>query len=351
MIRVDAAPYLLKFKTPSRTSREVLTEKLTFFIRIKDDELPGREGFGEVPVFKGLSAETPEEVVAELNALANCENAEDLLSRAILSSVKFGVESALRSLRNENGLIFESEFTDGSKSIRINGLVWMNPVAEMQEEAFRKIESGFKCVKFKIGAREWEDEIALVRKIRERFGTAITIRVDANGAFTEDDVMPKLEELAALGVHSIEQPVKAGQPEAMRRICKNSPLPIALDEELIGVTTRREKEELLDFIRPQYLVLKPALCGGFSGASEWIDCAGKEERGIGWWLTSALESNVGLNAIAQFAGQHPLDIPQGLGTGGLYTNNLPSPLQLVGENLTYTGPADCYYQQLREILK
>ena len=251
------------------------------------------------------------------------------------SSIRFGVEMALQDLAmGGRQLYFPSAFTEGRLAIEINGLIWMGDKSTMLQRIQQKLEAGFHCIKLKIGAIDFEAELSLLQYIRERFSCEkVELRVDANGAFAPEEAMSKLEALAAFGLHSIEQPIRQGQWEEMAHLCRETPIPIALDEELIGVYGRKKKLELLEIVQPQYIILKPALCGGFSGAREWIELA--EKRGIGWWVTSALESNIGLNALAQWVATLGNPMPQGLGTGQLYTNNLWSPLRQEGECLIY----------------
>ncbi|MDE6329699.1 MAG: o-succinylbenzoate synthase [Muribaculaceae bacterium] len=338
-MRLEICPYMLKFASPAGTSRGILTEKPTYLLRLYDERNPEVYGLGEAAVFPGLSPEADHRYEYKLiELLANVAIGRPTdLSRH--SSIQFGFEQALRDFASGGKrLYFPSEFTKGEKSIVINGLIWMGDAEVMQQRLEEKIAAGFRCIKIKVGAIDWEKELDLIRLIRRRYSPEeITVRVDANGGFSMDSALPRLKQLADLGVHSIEQPIPAGNPDLMRFLCEVSPLPIALDEELIGISDMERKREMLDYIRPAYIILKPALCGGFSGAEEWISAA--SDLGIGYWVTSALESNVGLNAIAQFAATLPVEIPQGLGTGGLFTNNFPSPLRLEGERMHYI-PAD-----------
>ena len=251
------------------------------------------------------------------------------------SSILFGLETALASLRaGGRHELWPSAFTRGEVAIPINGLVWMGDFRKMRERIRGKLDEGFGCVKLKIGGIDFEDEVALLRMIRKEYGRSdLELRLDANGSFTSENAKERLARLSEYDIHSIEQPIKAGQWEAMRKIAEKSPIDIALDEELIGTRSREEKEELLDAIRPAYVVLKPSLAGGFAHSQEWIELA--KERGCGWWITSALESNIGLNALAQFVALQNPTMPQGLGTGELYVENFPSPLVRKGENLWY----------------
>lgn len=344
-MRLAICPYMLKFRQPAGTSRGILTEKPTYLLKIWDERNPAIFGIGEAAVFPGLSPEADyryEYKLIELLANIAIGRATDLSRH---SSIQFGLEQALRDFScGGKGIYYPSGFTEGKREITINGLIWMGAFEEMLERLETKISEGFHCIKIKIGAIDWAKERELIERIRRQYSSdSLTVRVDANGGFTMDEVMPVLKQLADLDVHSIEQPIRAGNPELMKFICEVSPVPVALDEEIIGISDRELKEKLLDYIKPSYIILKPALCGGFSGAEEWIDCA--MQRKIGWWATSALESNVGLSAIAQWTaslverGFPKADIPQGLGTGNLFTNNFPSPLRLEGEKLSF-DPGD-----------
>jgi len=250
-------------------------------------------------------------------------------------SIQFGVEMAFRSLASKTPfLLFPSEFTIGEKAIPINGLVWMGEKSFMKEQIVDKIEQGFSCIKLKIGAIDFNAELDLLKYIRTEFSSEdIELRVDANGAFSSSEALEKLKRLSEYKIHSIEQPIKQGQVEAMAALCRKTPIPIALDEELIGVTSVTNKQEILQIIKPQYVIFKPSLIGGFKGTQEWLDLA--ENLNIGWWVTSALESNIGLNAIAQWTFTKNSPMPQGLGTGGLYTNNFDSPLQVRNGSIAY----------------
>lgn len=348
-MRLEFAPYLLKFKESAGTSRGILTEKPTFFIKVYDENNPAIFGIGEAAVFPGLSPEADGNYVWKLTELlANVAigRETDLIRH---SSIQFGLEQALYDFSNGcKGVYFPSEFTQGKETIEINGLVWMGDLDKMVERLKSKIEEGFKCIKLKIGAIEWNEELEMIQIIRKNFNEKdLMIRVDANGGLAYQDCLKKLGQLADLGVQSIEQPIKAGDPEKMAILCRETPLPIALDEELIGKGKTFERIALLEIVKPQYIILKPALCGGFSGASEWIDEA--EKRGIGWWITSALESNVGLNAIAQFTALVKAKGPQGLGTGGLFTNNFETPIYLNHDHLGFDDTVEFNYSQFSDL--
>jgi o-succinylbenzoate synthase len=328
---------MLVFREPAITSRAVMTEKETFFIRIYDEQFPDVAGIGECAVFRGLGADDTPDYEARL-AKVCADISRNGLSSLVLpdsSSIRFGVESAIADFHGGGQrMLWPTAWTAGHTTIPINGLVWMGTRERMMERIKEKISAGFRCVKLKIGGINFDEELGLLRYIRERYSSSqLELRLDANGAFSPENAMSHLQALAQYDIHSIEQPIRAGQPEAMSRICSTSPIPVALDEELIGCRSTAEKIALLDEIRPQYIILKPSLCGGFAAAEEWVALA--EERGIGWWATSALESDIGLNAIAQWCAKMRTVIPQGLGTGRLYTNNVVSPLRQVGDGLRY----------------
>ncbi len=336
---------MLKFREPAGTSRGIMYEKPTYLLKLWDERNPEVFGLGEAAVFPGLSPEADHRYEYKLiELLANVAIGRPTdLSRH--SSIQFGFEQALRDFASGGKRIYyPSSFTAGKSEITINGLVWMGSYEEMRRRVQEKVDKGFRCIKLKIGAIDWNKELSLIKSLRKDFPSdKLTIRVDANGAFSMENVFLRLKELADLEVHSIEQPIPQGFPDLMRFICEVSPLPIALDEELIGISGMENKKKLLDFIKPAYIILKPALCGGFSGAEEWIEAARQTDSG--WWITSALESNVGLNAIAQFTASLSPEIPQGLGTGGLFTNNFTLPLYLDDEHLRYDASMPIDQQQ------
>ncbi|WP_055444636.1 o-succinylbenzoate synthase [Lacinutrix himadriensis] len=327
--------YILNFKQASGTSRGVLKTKETWFLIV---EHQGKKGVGECGLFRGLSIDDVPHYEEKLQW--TCNNIDKglafLLAELVeFPSIQFGLEQAFASLKSDNPFIlFPSEFTETKANIPINGLIWMGTEAFMKQQIKDKIEAGFSCIKMKIGAIDFQTEIDLLQSIRKEFiSKDIELRVDANGAFSPSEALEKLKILSHLDLHSIEQPIKQGQIQEMARLCENTPLPIALDEELIGVFDVTKKEDLLLTINPQYIILKPSLVGGFAGSQNWIDLA--EKQNIGWWITSALESNVGLNAIAQFTYTLQSKLPQGLGTGSLFTNNFESPLQVKNGTLQY----------------
>lgn len=327
--------YILHFKQPSGTSRGVLTDKETWFLVLEEN---GKKGIGECGILRGLSADDRPDYEEKLQWV--CENihlgAEKLWEELMeFPSIQFGVEMAFLSLQSENPFVLlPSKFTSGEASMVINGLVWMGDEAFMKRQIEEKIEQGFRCIKMKIGAIDFEKEKALLHFIRQNFDAeTMEIRVDANGAFSENEALDKINQITGFQIHSIEQPIQKNKTDTMSVLCKNTQLPIALDEELIGVFSMADKEALLQKVRPQYIILKPSFIGGFRGTSEWIALAKKYQ--IGWWITSALESNIGLNAIAQFTFLQNNPMPQGLGTGALYTNNFESPLQVAQGQLWY----------------
>lgn len=328
--------YILDFKRPSGTSRGVLNQKETWFLIIENQ---GKYGIGECGILRGLSADDRPDYEEKLQWV--CDNislGKDLLWDALIEfpSIQFGVEMAFLSLQsNDPFVLFPSQFTSGEKSIPINGLIWMGEQQFMKEQIDEKLSQNFNCIKLKIGAIDFDKELELLKFIRQNFSSnQIEIRVDANGAFKPEEAMQKLNLLSELDIHSIEQPIAKNQVEAMAKLCEVTKLPIALDEELIGVFTFEEKENLLKKIKPQYIILKPSFIGGVKGTNEWISLA--EKNDIGWWITSALESNIGLNAIAQYTFTKQNKMPQGLGTGSLFTNNFECPLEVVNGNLKYS---------------
>lgn len=331
-LRAEYKPYTLIFKETAITSRNSMDVKTTYLLRLWDDVNPEVCGIGECNLFEGLSAEdTPD--YQQLLAFA-C-NTPDALPP--ISSIRFGFETARLSLRaGGSDRLFDTSFTSGVNPITINGLVWMGDKHTMMQRMRQKLNSGFRCIKIKIGGIDFADELSMLAALRSEFSPDdVQLRLDANGAFNPANALERLKRLSDFHIHSIEQPIQPGQVEAMASLCELSPISIALDEELIGFRSDNDKAKLLDSIKPQYIILKPALCGGFAEADAWIRIA--SERNIGWWATSALESNIGLNAIAQWVSQYNPDIPQGLGTGALYTNNFPTSLFLEGDKMWFKG--------------
>ena len=327
---------LLHFKQPAGTSRGIYTTRKIWLIHLSDGQ---REGLGECAPLPDLSCDAlpDHEYASILNKVCEdfCQSGEiDYDSLRDYPSMLFGLETALLNLQNGNRL-FDTAFSRGETGIPINGLVWMGNHDEMLQRLEEKMEKGFRCIKLKIGAIDFDQEFDLIRRIRDRFSFhEVELRVDANGAFPYDEALYKLELLSQYNIHSIEQPIRQGQWAYMAELCRESPLPIALDEELIGVNDLAMKHHMLNIIKPRYIILKPSLHGGIAGCREWIATA--REMGIGSWITSALESNIGLNAIAQFASSvygDYITMPQGLGTGQLFTDNIPMPLEIRGDQL------------------
>lgn len=342
MKHIEISKRIFHFKQPAGTSRGIYTTRHSYFLTLTDDGMPGIKGVGECAPLPKLSCDDLPDYETILHQICKLVESTDLIPYALLRpypSILFGLETAFAQLKAYGStMLFDTPFGRGEEGIRINGLVWMGSFDEMAERLEAKLRQGFHCVKLKIGAIDFEKEIELIRHIRESFDKhQVELRVDANGAFTPKNALQHLETLAKYDIHSIEQPIKQHQWEDMAYLCAASPLPIALDEELIGVNVAAMKEALLDTIRPQYIVLKPSLHGGMRGTEEWIRLA--HARGIGSWITSVLESNVGLNAIAQLCaklyGPH-VSIPQGLGTGLLFTDNITMPLTIRGDEMWIT---------------
>lgn len=312
-----------------------MTQKETWFLVLEDN---GKRGIGECGILRGLSFDDRPDYQEKLKWVCqNIQLSPAALHRALIKypSIQFGLEQALLSLRSENPFhLFPSDFVYSERAIGINGLVWMGDKDYMLKQIRQKLQSGFSCIKMKIGAINFESEISLLKYIRRQFSKEdVEIRVDANGAFHPKNALDTLKKLADLDIHSIEQPIKQGQWQEMAYLCENTCIPIALDEELIGLTDKPTREKLLSTIRPQYIIIKPSLVGGFKESLHWISIARKAT--IGWWITSALESNIGLNAIAQWTYTLNNKLPQGLGTGSLFTNNFDSPLKVESGHLFY----------------
>jgi o-succinylbenzoate synthase len=324
----------LHFKQPAGTSRGVYTTRQIWLVRLKDGK---REGIGECAPLPDLSCDAISDYAEVLARFCEKFCQTGVLDDEALRdypSMRFGLETALLNLRH-GACLFDTAFSHGEEGIPINGLVWMGNYEEMLYRMEEKLEKGFRCVKLKIGAIDFDQELELVKHIRERFSFhEVELRLDANGAFPYEEALYKLELLSQYAIHSIEQPIKAGQWAYMADLCRESPLPIALDEELIGVNDPEMKAYMLHIIKPRYIILKPSLHGGMTGCREWIEAA--RELGVGSWITSALESNIGLDAIAQFASHvygDAIRMPQGLGTGQLFTDNIPMPLEIRGDQL------------------
>ena len=327
--------HILNFKQASGTSRGILRTKETFFLFISNDS---SQGLGECGLFRGLSIDDRGDYEEKLQWL--CENInrdrDELLSELIeFPSIQFGLEQALLSLKSKDKFeLFPSKFSKGQDSIPINGLIWMGSESFMKEQIKEKLKAGFTTIKMKIGAIDFNTELSLLKSIRKEYNAnEIELRVDANGAFHPKEALEKLKRLSEYQLHSIEQPIKQGQWQEMARLCEETPLSIALDEELIGIFDVTKKEELLLTVNPQFIILKPSLVGGINGCNEWINLS--KSHNVAWWITSALESNIGLNTIAQYTYSLEVSLPQGLGTGSLFTNNMESPLEVKNGSLLY----------------
>lgn len=347
-IKFNYRPHLLKFRFEAGTSRGSLTEKTSFLVSAFEADKEQVKGWGEAgPLPKLSEDDIPDfehrlaDLCQRLSGVVIPKDKSEIMAWVEvhisneLPSIRFAFETALLDLlHGGNKKILNNPFYDQGRAIPINGLIWMGNKAFMLEQIDKKLEEGFDCIKMKIGAIDFEQECAILDYIRGQYTSEqITIRVDANGAFKTHEALDKLQRLAAYKLHSIEQPIRQGQADEMKELCARTPLPIALDEELIGIHGLTAKRALLENIRPQYIILKPTLLGGIKASEEWIETA--ESLGIGWWITSALESNIGLNAIAQFTATREVQMPQGLGTGQLYHNNFTSPLTIEKGKLYY----------------
>ena len=337
MYTIKIVPRRLHFKQPAGTSRGSYTTRDVWYLHLTSDKYPDRVGIGECAPLPKLSCDDMqgyESVLAHICNEVTEQGGFSVESLRDYPSILFGLETAFRHLERGCFELWDTPFSRGEVGIPINGLIWMGDYKKMLEQIEMKMQTGFRCIKLKIGAINFEEELALLRFIRSHFSAKeVELRVDANGAFAPADAMEKLKRLAELDLHSIEQPIRAGQWEDMARLTAETPLPIALDEELIGINIPERKQCLLDSVHPQYIILKPSLHGGMAGGNEWIREA--EKRNIGWWITSALESNIGLNAIAHWCATFNNPLPQGLGTGALFTNNVDMPLEVRKDSLWY----------------
>lgn len=347
-LKVKITQHTLNFRFQAKTSRGAITSKEVWFIKIFDSNNESVFGLGECSPLAGLSIDAVPDYETTLKKIAleiEKIKAESFKSnfKAYLDevipdnypSIKFGFEIAAHDFMNGGKrIIFPNAFSEGNFKIPINGLIWMGDQLFMLKQIREKVKQKFNCIKIKIGGIEFKKEIGLLDYIREQFAQKdIMIRLDANGAFDDQEAMEKLEILSEFKIHSIEQPVSVGKYELMRKLIEQNIIPVALDEELIGIQSREEKVNLLKELKPHYIILKPSLLGGIEATKEWISIA--ESYRIGWWITSALESNVGLNAIAQFTAEYPIQLHQGLGTGQLYQNNIASPLEVKNGFLQY----------------
>ncbi len=334
-VKATLIPHELYFYETAITSRNALNSKKVWIIKLFDS-VTKKTGYGECSPLKGLSYDDRPDYEARLLRLIEQFNSQEFAvieeTLSFYPSMNFGFETAMLSLQNHT--IFDTPFSRGECGIQINGLIWMGNQEKMLMEIDNKIESGFTTLKLKVGALDITSELKILDKIRKKYNSAaLEIRLDANGAFDSSNVYKSLTDFAAFEIHSIEQPIKAGNWNLMAEVCEKSPIPIVLDEELIGISEPEEQQLLLETIKPAFIILKPSLVGGLHHSERWIQFA--ESLNIGWWATSALESNIGLNAIAQWVGNYQTNLPQGLGTGKLFNNNIPSPLYLDGEFLHY----------------
>ncbi|RLD70548.1 MAG: o-succinylbenzoate synthase [Bacteroidetes bacterium] len=336
MVRASYIAHNLSFKRPAGTSRGVLHQKACWYLVLTGED--GVKGLGEVSFIPGLSVEDPHEIEIQIDHVCKLISRGELDPTGKLPNlpgVSFALETAWLDLnRGGTRLLFPSDFTSGLEGIPTNGLIWMGDPRQMKKQIRDKLEVGFRVLKMKVGALELNSELEILRGIRAEYGVdELEIRLDANGAWSFEQAPGFLQKFAEFGIHSIEQPIAPGQTGEMAELCVSGPIPIALDEELIGISSTQKRASLLDRIKPAYVILKPGLIGGFSLAKEWIDLAKKLD--VGWWITSALESSVGLSAIAQWTHCLNVTMPQGLGLGTLYTNNLSSPLEMERDRLWY----------------
>lgn len=340
--------YNLNFINPSGTSRGILHDKPSWFIKIYSKDNPSLYGLGECGPIKGLSIDSIDKIDDKLIELKENINNIKKVNLKQFPSIVFGLESALTDLNNGGKrILFNNGFSKEKKEIKINGLIWMGEPSFMIQQIKEKIDLGFSCLKLKIGALNFNQELEILKQIRTKFSAKnLELRLDANGSFDPKDALVKLKELSKYKIHSIEQPIEINQLKKLKVLCELSPIAIALDEELIKIRDDEEKKELIEYVMPDYLILKPSLLGGFKQTKKWIDIA--EKNNIKWWITSALESNIGLNAIAQFCAEFKTNLPQGLGTGNLFNNNFPSPLSLNGEMLAYNHDKNWDFKHLFE---
>ncbi|MFD2999475.1 o-succinylbenzoate synthase [Pontibacter toksunensis] len=338
--------HTLQFRFDARTSRGAISEHKVYFINLWQEDTPEISGVGECAPLAGLSIDDRPDLEQKLQEAMRLINGQQVqlqpgkplpqeLQLEEWPALRFALETALLDLQHGGRRqLYNNAFSRGEAGIPINGLIWMGDSSFMQEQIEKKLKEGYSCLKLKIGGLDFVQELEILQSIREVAGAQeLTVRVDANGAFSPQEAYKKLERLARYELHSIEQPIRQGQHEAMAQLCAYTPVPIALDEELIGVQRPEEKAQLLEQIKPQYIILKPTLVGGLAASAEWIEMA--QQRNIGWWMTSALESNIGLNGISQFTANYDITMPQGMGTGQLYHNNIPSALQIEQGQLWY----------------
>lgn len=345
MITSAVKPYTLMFARPAGTSRGVYQTRNSWYIVLRADD---RVGIGECAPLPNLSCDDMpnyQERIEHFCELINTGKGIDFEELRSCPSILFGFETALRDLSADEHIFWSSSFSRGESGIPINGLIWMGSHDYMLSQIDAKVSAGFRCLKLKVGAIDFDQELSLVQHIRERYSASdLEIRLDANGGFKPNEVLVKMDKFSKYHIHSIEQPIMARQIADMASLVKHAPIPVALDEELIGINAYSQKLELLEEINPHYIILKPSLHGGLLGSTEWIELA--NEHQIGWWITSALESNVGLNAIAQWCASLPVSMPQGLGTGMLFTNNIESPLSIKGQELWYDASSSWNFSEI-----
>jgi len=328
----------LQFKNPAGTSRGILHEKPSWFLFLKDED-NNKHGIGECSIIPDLSIDKKSEIEPTLQHICQAINQGNPIKPNEMAygfpAIQFALETALIDYQNGGTrILFPSEFTSGQESLPINGLIWMGNIQHMRNQVNKKLEQGFSCIKLKIGAINTDQELSIIHELRKTYpASKLEIRVDANGAFQYDEAREVMKVLAIREVHSIEQPIAKGHTEEMAKLSADTPLAVALDEELIGLMEYESKYQLIEAIKPQYLILKPSLLGGFNASKEWIRIA--EDFDAGWWVTSALESNIGLNALAQWTYTLNVDMPQGLGTGSLFKENIESPLEIQDAQLFY----------------
>lgn len=335
----------MQFIVPAGTSRGVMTERPGLFLVFEQE---GRVAHGECGPLAGLSVESYDELIFAADAFKRAydfERFEDAETQLLaVASLRFAFEMAyLDAVSAVPKQLFDTSFSRGDTSIQINGLIWMGNADYMKKQISEKLDDGFKCLKLKVGSNDFAEECSILQDIRTHFSPEVLeIRLDANGAFSPETASEKLKRLSDFHIHSIEQPVQPSQIEHLSILSKEANVAVALDESLIGVA-QENRLTLLKTIQPQYIILKPTLLGGFQDCDDWIEKA--ESEGINWWATSALESNIGLSAIAQWTSTKNTSMPQGLGTGKIYSNNFASPLFLVGERLRYV-PANAWEIEL-----
>lgn len=350
-MEVKIVKHKLIYNRPARTSRNILNEKDVYYILIKNNKADQAIGIGEASVIPGLSIDDIPAYEEALKEIVPKYFEEDIIAKKKIEaypSIQFAIETALLDLENGGRrVLIDSKFTKEEAGIHINGLIWMGDKRDMVSQIEEKLNKGFRCLKLKVGAINFEDELDVLSAIREQFSKEVLeIRLDANGAFHPSEVLKKLNQFSEFHIHSIEQPLMPGLIDESAELCRVSPIPIALDEELIGIKSSENRKRIIQIIKPAYVIIKPSLLGGFNIANDWIKLA--IENQVGWWITSALESNIGLNAIAQYAYALGVYIPQGLGTGLLYRNNIPSPLYLSKDYLWYSKTNPWNYTNLKK---